>query len=112
MLETLEGMPAEVLQTIDVYVCGGGVGADKAAVLWSDGIRGEHPWLRVQTHCGGGSFKSQMKKADKSGAHFALLLGESEIADGNVTVKDMRGGADQQTLAQADVSAWLAEHVN
>jgi len=112
LLETLELIPAEVLQTIDVYVCGVGVGADKAALLLSDRIRGEHPWLRVQTHCGGGSFKSQMKKADKSGAHFALLLGESEIADGNVTVKDMRGGADQQTLAQADVSAWLAEHVN
>ncbi len=112
LLETLELIPAEVLQTIDVYVCGVGVGADKAALLLSDRIRGEHPWLRVQTHCGGGSFKSQMKKADKSGAHFALLLGESEIADGNVTVKYMRGGADQQTLAQADVSAWLAEHVN
>tara|TARA_R110001583_G_scaffold62197_3_gene183190 strand:+ start:388 stop:1668 length:1281 start_codon:yes stop_codon:yes gene_type:complete len=112
LLETLELIPPEVLQTIDVYVCGVGVGADKAALLLSDRIRGEQPWLRVQTHCGGGSFKSQMKKADKSGAHFALLLGESEIADGNVTVKDMRGGADQQTLAQADVSAWLAEHVN
>ena len=112
LLETLELIPPEVLQTIDVYVCGVGTGADKAALLLSDRVRGEQPWLRVQTHCGGGSFKSQMKKADKSGAHFALLLGESEIADGNVTVKDMRGGTEQQTLAQADVSAWLAEHVN
>jgi histidyl-tRNA synthetase len=112
LLETLELIPPDVLQTIDVYVCGVGVGADKAALLLSDRIRGEQPWLRIQTHCGGGSFKSQMKKADKSGAHFALLLGESEIAEGKVTVKDMRGGAEQQTLAQAEVSAWLAEHVN
>ncbi len=112
LLETLKLIPPDVLQTIDVYVCGVGVGADKAALLLSDRIRGEQPWLRIQTHCGGGSFKSQMKKADKSGAHFALLLGESEIAEGKVTVKDMRGGAEQQTLAQAEVSAWLAEHVN
>ena len=112
LLETLDVIPQEVMQTVDIYVCGVGEGAAKAALLLSDQLRGEQPWLRIQTHCGGGSFKSQMKKADKSGALIALLLGESEIEAGQVTVKDLRGGADQQTLAQAGLSDWLKEHLN
>jgi histidyl-tRNA synthetase len=112
LLETLDVIPQEVMQTVDIYVCGVGEGAAKAALLLSDQLRGEQPWLRIQTHCGGGSFKSQMKKADKSGALIALLLGESEIEAGQVTVKDLRGGADQQTLTQAGLSDWLKEHLN
>ncbi len=112
LLETLDVIPQEVMQTVDIYVCGAGEGAAKAALLLSDQLRGEQPWLRIQTHCGGGSFKSQMKKADKSGALIALLLGESEIEAGQVTVKDLRGGADQQTLTQAGLSDWLKEHLN
>jgi len=109
LLETLELIPAEVLQTIDVYICPVGEGSAQVALLLADRLRDEHSWLRIQTHCGGGSFKSQMKKADKSGAHLALLLGEDEIANGTVTVKDLRGEGGQQTLALNDVGEWLAQ---
>ncbi len=112
MLETLDLVPDAVLNTLDVYVCALGDGADKAALLLSDRIRTEHDWLRIQTHCGGGSFKSQMKKADKSGARFAILLGESEIAEQQATVKDLSGELDQQTMPQAEVSAWIAQQIN
>ena len=112
MLETLEVIPQEVMQTVDVYVCGVGEGASLASLMLADGLRAEQPWLRIQTHCGGGSFKSQMKKADKSGASFALLLGESEIAEQQVTVKDLRGDTGQQTLAQQELGQWLAAHLN
>lgn len=112
MLDTLELVPEAVLNTLDVYVCALGDGADKAALLLSDQIRDQHDWLRVQSHCGGGSFKSQMKKADKSGARFAILLGENEIAQQQATVKDLTGELEQQTLAQADVAGWIAEHIN
>lgn len=111
MLETLELIPAEVNQTLDVYICALGEGAAKAALLLADSLRESQPWLRVQTHCGGGSFKSQMKKADKSGALYALLLGENEIANAEVTVKDLRGQTEQQTLSQTDVSGWLADNL-
>ena len=111
MLETLELVPEAVMNTLDVYVCALGEGADKAALLLSDQIRDEHDWVRVQTHCGGGSFKSQMKKADKSGARFAILLGENEIAEQQATVKDLRGELDQQTLPQSDVANWIAQHL-
>ncbi|MEC7547074.1 histidine--tRNA ligase [Thalassolituus sp.] len=112
MLETLEVIPQEVMQTVDVYVCGVGEGASLASLMLADGLRAEQPWLRIQTHCGGGSFKSQMKKADKSGASFALLLGESEIAEQQVTVKDLRGDTGQQTLAQQELGQWLTAHLN
>jgi histidyl-tRNA synthetase len=55
--------------------------------------------LAVVLHAGGGSFKSQMKKADGSGARFAIILGESEVAAGVLSVKDLRGGGEQQTLS-------------
>ncbi|WP_370216716.1 histidine--tRNA ligase [Thalassolituus sp.] len=112
MLEKLEVIPQEVMQTVDVYVCGVGEGASLASLMLADGLRAEQPWLRIQTHCGGGSFKSQMKKADKSGASFALLLGESEIAEQQVTVKDLRGDTGQQTLAQQELGQWLTAHLN
>ena len=47
------------------------------------------------THCGGGGFKSQFKKADRSGARYALVLGDDEIARGVITVKDLRKAAEQ-----------------
>lgn len=112
MLDTLELVPPAVMQTLDVYVCAMGEGADQVALLLSDQLREAHDWLRIQTHCGGGSFKSQMKKADKSGARFAILLGENEIAGQQVTIKDLSGELDQQTVVQADAAQWLAEHLN
>ncbi len=112
MLETLELIPPQVMQTVDLYVCGVGEGAAMASLLLADQLRESQPWLRVQTHCGGGSFKSQMKKADKSGALFALLLGESEIAESKVTVKDLRGGTEQITIGQSELPDWLTVHLN
>ena len=52
--------------------------------------------IDVVMHCGGGSFKSQMKKADASGAGAALLIGEDEAAAGEVTLKPLRGGEQRR----------------
>lgn len=111
LLDTLELVPEEVLNTLDVYVCPVGANASLNALLLADNLRTEHSWLRIQTHCGGGSFKSQLKRADKSGARFALLLGEDEVANNSVTVKDLRTDAEQQTMSLEAVSEWLAEHI-
>ena len=54
--------------------------------------------LAVVLHAGGGSFKSQMKKADGSGARFAIILGETEVAAGKVSLKDLRHAGEQQVL--------------
>lgn len=111
LLDTLELVPEEVLNTLDVYVCPVGANASLNALLLADNLRTEHSWLRIQTHCGGGSFKSQLKRADKSGARFALLLGEDEVANNSVTVKDLRTDAEQQAMSLEAVSEWLAEHI-
>ena len=55
-----------------------------------------------------GSFKSQMRKADKSGAQIAIILGESEMAAGTVAIKYLREQRDQVEIAQADLVSRLA----
>lgn len=111
LLETLERIPSAVLHTVDVYLCAVGDGTDQAALLLANQLRDEALGLRVLTHCGGGSFKSQLKKADKSGARFALILGDSELSAGTIVIKDLRVESEQVTLAQADVAAWLNEQL-
>ncbi|HKL77680.1 MAG TPA: histidine--tRNA ligase [Gammaproteobacteria bacterium] len=63
--------------------------------------------LSAWYHCGGGSLKSQLKKADRSGARFALVIGEEEQADGTVLVRDLLEG-DQQRVTQAEVGDFVA----
>jgi histidyl-tRNA synthetase len=65
------------------------------------------PNIRIETHCGGGSFKSQMKKADKSGAAIAIILGEDELASETVQVKFLRQERDQETVDQANIVEFL-----
>jgi histidyl-tRNA synthetase len=66
--------------------------------------------VRVLQHAGGrdgaGSMKSQFKKADGSGAKYALVFGPDELAQGNVAVKPLRGGGEQQVRSLADVASW------
>ena len=85
----------------DVYVVAAGDEAYKIALSAVEVLRGELPSQRIVQHTGGGSFKSQMKKADKSGARVALLWGEDEVAAGTVTLKHLRAQGDtEQRLAQ------------
>ena len=63
---------------------------------------------RVELHCGGGSLKSQLKRADKSGARHVLILGENELAAGVVNAKDLRSESPQQPVKYADLPAFLA----
>lgn len=61
----------------------------------------------VMTNTSGGSFKSQFKKADKSGARYALILGADEMAQGTVSIKDLRQKAEQLTIKQQDICNYL-----
>lgn len=109
LLETLELMPAAARPSLDLYVLGMGEAASRAALLLGEELRGALPELRLQVHCGGGSFKSQIKKADKSGARLALLLGEDELAEGRVTLKFLREARDQQSLSREALVSALPE---
>ncbi|OBU02553.1 histidine--tRNA ligase [Morganella psychrotolerans] len=92
----------------DVYLASFGDGSQVAAMLLAEQIRDSLPGVRIMTNYGGGNFKKQLGRADKNGARIALILGEDEIANGTVTVKELATG-EQQTLAQSGLSARLSE---
>ena len=62
-------------------------------------LRDRLPWLRLQLPMGGGSMKSQLRRADRSGAALALIRGAGEAAAGQITIKDLRGDAEQYAVA-------------
>lgn len=92
----------------DVYFASFGTDSKPAVLLLAEKIRDEMPSLRLMTNHGGGNFKKQLSRADKHGAKVALILGEDEIREGQVTVKDLRNG-QQNTIAQHDITAHLTE---
>lgn len=103
LLEALDALPDANGQA-DIYIVAIGEAAEVAGLKLAEDIREAIPRLRVQSHCGGGSFKSQFKKADKSGARLAVVIGEDEIAKGTVAVKPLRDAqAQQQMMALSDV---------
>lgn len=106
LIEALECVPDELSQQVDVYVVAvGDVMSD--GFKMAESIRDALPNLRVQMHCGGGSFKSQLKKADRSGADVALILGENERDEGKVGVKWLREQRDQVFVNIAEIEQFL-----
>jgi histidyl-tRNA synthetase len=83
--------------------------AQAAAHALAEGLRDELAGLRLLTHCGAGSLKAAMKKADKSGATLALILGDTELAAGHVLVKPLRAEGEQQGLEHDALRARLKE---
>lgn len=89
------------------YLMAMGESAQLRAMQLAEQLRDEVKDIRISLHCGGGSFKSQMKKADKSGASFALILGEDEINSGTIAIKNMQLG-EQEHKEQVQLAAHLA----
>ena len=96
-----------VKSAVDIYVVYQGEGTTLAAFQLAEKLRSELPHLSTMLHCSGGNFKKQFRRADKSGATLALVLGESEVQNNQVVVKHLLGAAEQQTI---DVDN-LIEHV-
>lgn len=105
MLETLE--LTDVRRSVDVYVVTAGEGTMMAGMKLAEQLRESIPGVRVMNHFGGGNFKKQFKRADKVGAVVALVLGENEVADNTVVLKDLAGG-EQETYNQAEVAEKIA----
>ena len=79
------------------------------ALVLGEQLRDALPGLRLQLNCGGGSIKSQMKRADRSGAALALILGSDEVAAGEVSVRELRlEGATQQRVGVSAMQAFMA----
>ncbi|MBD9630526.1 histidine--tRNA ligase [Pseudomonas sp. PDM19] len=99
LLETLGVVPSELNRPADLYVCAFGEPAELAALTLAEQLREAIPGLRLLVNAGAGSFKSQFKKADKSGAQFAMILGDDELANRVVGFKPLRGEGEQQNIA-------------
>ena len=87
-----------VKSAVDIYVVYQGEGTTLAAFQLAEKLRSELPHLSTMLHCSGGNFKKQFKRANKSGATLALVLGESEVQNNQVVVKHLLGAAEQQTI--------------
>ncbi|MBE0469138.1 MAG: histidine--tRNA ligase [Methyloprofundus sp.] len=101
LLETREDLDA--MQSIDAYMILVGPAAEKSGLLLAEKLRDSLPHLRLQVNCGAGSFKSQFKKADKSGADYALILGDDEVANNEISIKFLRNDAQQRTVVLAEL---------
>lgn len=108
ILALLESQQAQAAETIDAYLVLLGDECEIKGLQLAEKIREQLPELKMIAHCGGGSMKSQMKKADKSGADVALILGEDELSKQQVTVKYLREKREQQTVSFEGLPHFLA----
>jgi len=109
LLDELGAVPDSVAQQVDLYLVAVGDVSVQAMQL-AEQLRTDLSSVRVENHCGGGSFKSQMKKADKSGAAVAVILGENELSSGTVGVKFLREERPQETVDQVQLASFLTTY--
>jgi len=109
LLEQLDDVPVE--RAVDVYMIRVGEQAEKQGMLLAEKIRSQIDGIKLQVNCGSGSFKSQFKKADKSGAEFALILGDDEVSRGEVSLKPLRTNEEQKNIAQDSLIQLLIESI-
>ena len=100
---------AQPAQVPHAYLIAMGAGPEQACLALAERLRDEVPGIRLQTNAGSGSFKAQFKRADRSGARYALVLGEDELARGQIAVKDLRGQAEQTVHELNQLSVWLKQ---
>jgi len=108
ILALLESQQEQAAETIDAYLVLLGDESEIKGLQLAEQMREQLPELKMIAHCGGGSMKSQMKKADKSGADVALILGEDELSKHQVTVKYLREKRDQQMVSFEGLPHFLA----
>jgi histidyl-tRNA synthetase len=111
LMQELQSAPEQGAQA-DVYFVAAGNPAESAAFHLAELVRDQMPGLAVLVHNGGGSFRSQMKRADKSGARFAVIIGEREVETATAGLKLLRSGVEnveQLDVAFADLPAKLCE---
>lgn len=108
LLETRGNIPLS--KAVEVYMIRVGEKAEQEGLRFAELIRDSIPGLKLQVNCGGGSFKSQFKKADKTGAEYALIVGDDEVARGEIGVKSLRHEQEQQTLTQQQTLEFLQDY--
>ncbi|NOU20197.1 MAG: histidine--tRNA ligase, partial [Methyloglobulus sp.] len=109
LLETRTDIP--VARTVDAYMIRVGEKAEREGLRFAETIRNAIPALKLQLSADGGSFKNQFKKADKTGAEFAIIIGDDEVDRGEVGVKCLRNDLAQQTMPQTQAISFLQQQL-
>ena len=109
LLEQLDNLP--IPRSVDVYMILVGQKAKNEGMQLAEKIRNQIEGIKIQVNYGGGSFKSQFKKADKSGAEYAIILGDDEVSRGEVGLKPLRIDQAQQNLTQKELFGILTETI-
>jgi len=109
LMETAGSYP--LAKPVDVFMIRVGEAAEAAGLLFAEQLRDALPALKLQVNCGGGSFKSQFKKADKSGADFALILGDDEAQQAIIGCKPLRTESPQQSFNLSQTIGFLGDYL-
>ena len=110
LVELLENV--DIAPPVDVYMIRVGEAAEQAGMILAERLRDQLDGLKLQVNFGGGSFKSQFKKADKSGAAYAIIIGDDEAQRGHVALKSLRVEQEQITLNHEDLIDRLKSHLS
>ncbi len=110
LVELLENV--DIAPTVDVYMIRVGEAAEQAGMILAERLRDQLDGLKLQVNFGGGSFKSQFKKADKSGAAYAIIIGDDEAQRGDVALKSLRVEQEQITLNHDELIDRLKSHLS
>ena len=111
ILALLESQQQQPTQTVDIYMILIGADSEVKGLQIAENIRDALPGVKMITHCGGGSVKSQMKKADKSGAAIALIIAEEELENEQATVKYLRENKEQMTVSIDQLATFISKIV-
>ncbi len=87
----------------DIYVLNAAASNEGAGLAVAEELRNAMPKRSIVYHCGSASLKNQLKRADRSGARLAVIIGEDELATGEVTFKPLRGGQEQRRIGRAEL---------
>ena len=108
LLQEMQQEPAGLDQQADVYLAHIGDAASLRTMQLAEQLRTDIAGLRLLWHCGGGSLKNQMKKADRCGAKLVLIMGADELAQGEIQIKPLQGQGEQQSISLEQVAAHVA----
>ena len=112
LIELLE-IPKDIQceNNLNVYLILAGESALSKGMPLAEKWRNEIPEIKLQVNCGGGSIKSQMKKADKSGAELAFILGDDEIEKNVIAIKYLREKKEQEVIDLDKITSYLQNNV-
>jgi histidyl-tRNA synthetase len=112
LVELIRSQADSASQSPDVYLVMAGREAVTSGLALAERLRSAVPGLRIESNLGEGSFKSQFKRADRSGAALGLVLAEDEVASGEATVKHLREDRPQERVPFDALAGWLKDYLS